>query len=89
MSIMTLVHFLDLNRVDPSPEREDIGEVCVANISPMERKKRLRFGIQMFVFTLVVFGIMIALDLNPLWRLSLLFLFWVSSIGCFQARDKT
>jgi hypothetical protein len=89
MSMMTLAYFSDLNRLDSSPSQEKVGEVCIANISALERKKRLRFGIQTFIFTLVVLGVMIALDLNPLWRLSLLFLFWASASGYFQARDKT
>jgi hypothetical protein len=89
MSIMTLAHFLDLNQMNPAPEQEDAGEICIANISPMERRKRLNFGIQTFLFTLVVLGVMIALNFNPLWRLPLLLLFWISASGYFQARDKT
>jgi hypothetical protein len=89
MSIMTLAHFFESNQADPSPEREDAGEVCIANISPIERQKRLRFGIQVFISALVILGVMIALDLNPLWRLPLLLLFWSSATGYFQARDKT
>ena len=83
------LYFLDLRRTDPSREEGDEGEVCIANISSTERKKRLRFGIQTFIFTLVILGVMIFLDLNPLWRLLLLFLFWASATGYFQARDKT
>jgi hypothetical protein len=32
---------------------------------------------------------MILLDLNPLWRLPLLLMFWAAASGYFQARDKT
>jgi hypothetical protein len=87
--MMTLTYFLDPNPGDSSLKQEDAGEFCIANISPIERKKRLRFGIQAFLFALVVLGIMIALGLNPLWRLPLLLLFWASTTGYFQARDKT
>jgi hypothetical protein len=49
----------------------------------------LVFGIRQFIFALLVLAILIALHLNPLWRLPLLFLFWASAVGYFQARDKT
>ena len=80
-------YFSDLNQL--SKEKEDDGEACIANISPLERQKRLRFGIRQFIFTLVILGILIVLHLNPLWRLLLLFMFWASAVGYFQARDKT
>jgi hypothetical protein len=74
---------------DLSNEEENIGEVCIANISPVERKKRLKFAIQQFTVTLVILGVVIALDLNPLWRLSLLFMFSASTTSYFQVLDKT
>ncbi len=90
MSRMTLAHFLDPNLLDPSSKQGDAGgEICIANISPIERQKRLRFGLQSLIFTLVLLAIMVVLHLNPLWRLPLLLLFWASAAGYFQARDKT
>ena len=80
-------YFSDLNEL--SNDKEDDGEACIANISPLERQKRLRFGIRQFIFSLVILGILIVLHLNPLWRLLLLFMFWASAVGYFQARDKT
>ena len=80
-------YLLELN--DSPNRKEETGEVCIANISPLERQKRLRFGIQQLIVTLVILGGMILLHLNPLWRLSLLFLFWAAATGYFQARDKT
>ena len=72
-----------------SNEEQNIGEVCIANISPLERKKRLKFAIQQFIVTLVILVALIALDLNPLWRLPLLFMFSASTTSYFQALDKT
>ena len=89
MSMIDTAHFLDQIRQDFSKKEEESGEVCIANISPLERQKRLRFGIGQFLFTLVVLGILILLQVNPFWRLPLLFLFWASTVGYFQARDKT
>ena len=83
---------LPLVRLDIHPssqQEEETNEVCIANISPLERQKRLRFGLQQFLFTLVLLGILIVLHLNPFWRLPLLFMFWASAVGYFQARDKT
>lgn len=74
----------------PLPQRrENAGEVCIANISPLERQLRLRFGIRQFIFTLVILAVLIVFHLNPLWRLPLLFMFWAAATGYFQARDKT
>ncbi len=70
-------------------QEEEIGEVCIANISPAERQKRLKFGIQQLVITLVILGVMLVLGLNHFWRLPLLFMFWAAATGYFQAKDKT
>ena len=72
----------------PKTEGED-GEVCISNISPLERQKRLRFGIHQFIATLVILGLLISFDADRLWRLPLLFMFWAAAVGYFQARDKT
>jgi hypothetical protein len=87
MSMIASVYFSDLN--NSSKKKEEAGEVCIANISPFERQKRLRFGVQQFIFALLVSGVLIGLHLNPLWRLSMLFLFWAAAVGFFQAYDKT
>ena len=77
------------NLKNTSQAQNDTEEICIANISPEERQKRLRFGIQQLIVTLVILGVMILLHLHPLWRLTLLFMFWASAVGYFQARDKT
>lgn len=89
MSIIDLAHFSNLKLDASTTEKKEGREVCIANISPLERQKRLRFGIQQFLFTLIIAGLLVVLNLNPLWRLSLLFMFWASAVGYFQARDKT
>ncbi|HKG55205.1 MAG TPA: hypothetical protein VKB04_13165 [Anaerolineales bacterium] len=87
MSIINSAYFSDIN--DLPKKKEGDGETCIANISPLERQKRLRFGITQFVIALVILGIMLAFGVDRLWRLPLFFLFWASTIGYFQARDKT
>jgi hypothetical protein len=86
---VNLAYFTDTSGAPSSPYEGEIGEVCIANISPLERRKRLMFAIWQLIITLVILGILIALDLNPLWRLPLLFLFSASTVSYFQARDKT
>ena len=72
-----------------SPQDEQIGEVCIANISPKERKKRARFAVQQLLITLFVLGALVVLDVNPLWRLLLFFIFSAATTSYFQALDKT
>ena len=89
---MTLYNPVYFAASDPnsSPHSEDhIGDVCIPNISPAERQKRISFGIRQSVFTLMVLVVMIVLGLNHFWRLPLLFLFWAAGTGFFQAFDKT
>lgn len=72
-----------------NPEGIGSGEVCIANISPAERQKRMRFGIVQLAITLVILAVLVVLDVNPLWRLLLYFLFSAAAAGYFQAKDKT
>lgn len=92
MRIMVNIHpayFSDLNSNGLFDDDQETGDVCIANISPFERKIRLKFSIGQFVIALVILGAMIALHLNSLWRLLLFFLFSASTVSYFQARDKT
>jgi hypothetical protein len=88
-AVTSFVCFSPLTPNTSGPRQDEIGEVCIANISPSERRKRLMFAIQQFVVTLVILGVLILLEWNPLWRLPLLFLFSASTVSYFQARDKT
>ena len=92
MRIMSNIHtayFSDLNSNGLFDENQETGEVCIANISPFGRDLRLKFATRQFVITLVILVAMIALHVNPLWRLTLFFLFSASTVSYFQARDKT
>ncbi len=81
--------FAKFDPQNSSSEHEEIGEVCIANISPLERKKRLKFGIGQFVVTLVVLVALMSLGVDPAWRLLLFFMFSAATVSCFQAFDKT
>jgi hypothetical protein len=71
------------------PEDEGAYEVCIANISPKERKKRLRFGINQFAISLVILAALLLLGVDKVWRLPLFFMFGAAAAGFFQWRDKT
>jgi hypothetical protein len=88
MTITNRLHFSNFTSSN-SQKGEEIGEVCIANISPLERRKRLRFGIQQLVITLVALAVLIVLGASPLWRLPLFFMFSAGAVSCFQAFDKT
>jgi hypothetical protein len=65
------------------------GDVCVPNISPKERQLRKKFAIQQFALSLIVLAVLVALDVNPLWRLLLYFMFSAAATAYIQALDKT
>ncbi len=67
----------------------EAGEVCIANISPRERLKRLRFGVISFAVGLAVLAVLMAMGASRWWRLVLLLFFQGGTSGFFQWRDKT
>jgi len=87
--IDNLVYFASSNFNPSSHEDEESSEVCIPNISPKERKKRVQFAVQYFLFTLVVLGTLLAFHVNPLWRLPLFFMFSAATTSYIQALDKT
>ena len=76
------------SEIDPS-ENEGLYEVCIANISPKEREKRLRFGIIQFAVSLLILAVLLLLGVDKVWRLPLFFMFGAAAAGFFQWRDKT
>jgi hypothetical protein len=75
-------------RADDSNAR-DQGVVCVQNIGPAERRKRLTFGLTTLVAGLAI-GILLILTGANHWSRLILFLpFAGGAIGFIQAREKT
>ena len=89
MLARNVFYFAGSNFNPSSHEDKEIGEVCIPNISPKERKKRAQFAIRYFLFTLAVLGVLIAFDVNPFWRLPLFFMFSAATTSYIQALDKT
>jgi hypothetical protein len=88
MTITNKLYFSSVNASDYQNDK-DIGEVCIANISPRERQLRMRFGMVQLAISLVILAVLVALDIDPLWRLPLIFTFGTAAVGYFQAKDKT
>lgn len=70
----------------PEPDQK---ELCIPNISPRERLKRLIGGVIPFVIALAILAWLIAAHAGRLWRLPLVVLFVPAASGFFQWRDKT
>jgi len=64
-------------------------DICIPNIGPRERRRRLVVGIAMFVIAAFAAALLIAGGAPRAWRVFILFPAWVGSIGVFQAREKT
>ncbi len=63
--------------------------VCIPNIGPRERRRRLMVGIAMFAIVVLLTAGLVLADAPRAWRLFVLFPAWLGSIGVFQAKEKT
>lgn len=64
-------------------------EVCLLNIGPKERTKRMRFGaISLGIAVLALAGLMMT-GASPWWSVLLFLPFAGATTGYFQARRKT
>jgi hypothetical protein len=63
--------------------------VCIPNIGPQERRKRLYFGVIGLVLTAVILAVRILTGIAVWWRLALFFPLWLSMSGFFQAHERT
>jgi hypothetical protein len=67
----------------------EANDVCIPNISPVERRKRLLSGVVIFLAALIITGILMVIGASRWWRIALLPLFMGATSGFFQWRDKT
>jgi len=63
--------------------------VCIANIGPRERRKRLVFGITALAVSIVISFLFVFTGVRPVFRLPLFIPLFVGALGFFQARDRT
>lgn len=67
----------------------ETGAVCIANIGPRERRKRIAFGVTLLLAGGVVAALLVGLRADRLWRLVLFLPFWAGAVGVLQAREST
>ena len=68
---------------------DQTGAVCLWNIGPRERRRRMAFGVVLLAVG-VVGTLPLALTGAAWWlRLALFLLFWGGALGFFQAWEKT
>ncbi len=85
-----LAQFSDsVSKITLNPEGNEPAEVCIANISPGERRKRLNFAIFHFALSMAVLAALLFFGVDKLWRLPLFFMFASAASSFFQWRDKT
>ncbi len=89
---MTRINGFRINRLLNShserPEQQDVA-ICVENIGPLERRKRLRFGVNTLAASLLLAALLLLLG-TPRWTRLVLFIpLAVSAIGFNQARART
>jgi hypothetical protein len=65
------------------------GAVCIPNISPRERRRRLMGGVVTFAISLGLLAALLVAGAPPWTRLLLLLPFWGAAVGFFQWSDKT
>jgi hypothetical protein len=63
--------------------------VCIANIGPQERRKRLMFGIVTLAASVVISFLFVFSGVRPVLRLPLFVPLYLGALGFFQARDRT
>ena len=63
--------------------------VCIANIGPQERRKRLVFGITALAISVVISFLFVFYGVRPVFRLPLFVPLFAGALGFFQARDRT
>jgi fatty acid desaturase len=64
-------------------------EVCLLNIGPKERTKRMRFGAVSLALAVLALGALMVTGASPWWSVLLFVPFAGATSGYFQARRKT
>ena len=62
---------------------------CTPNIGPRERRKRVRFGIELAVVSAAAAVALVMAGAPRAWRLLLLLPLWAAATGFYQARERT
>ncbi|HEV8323908.1 MAG TPA: hypothetical protein VG389_19985 [Myxococcota bacterium] len=65
------------------------GEVCLVNIGPRGRRRRMTFGVVGLAAGVALGVALVVLHVHAPWRLAALLPLWIGAYGVFQARAKT
>lgn len=85
-----LAQFSDsASKITLNPDGNDSLDACIPNISPIERQKRMRFGIIQLVISFIILTALLLIGADKLWRLPLFVMFSAGAVSIFQALDKT
>jgi hypothetical protein len=68
---------------------EETDTVCIANIGPRERRKRLIFGLVSLAASLAIAGALVGTGAAVAWRAALFLPLMSAGIGIFQWQAKT
>jgi hypothetical protein len=63
--------------------------VCIANIGPRERRKRLMFGLVSLTLSTAIAAALVSAGVAVVWRAGLFPLLMAGALGVFQWREKT
>ncbi len=63
--------------------------VCIPNIGPAERRKRLRGGLALLALTLAIAAWLASIDAGTPWRVLVFVPAWMAALGVFQAQAQT
>jgi hypothetical protein len=67
----------------------DTETICVANIGPKERRKRLIFGVALLALGGIAAAALITSSAAWFWSVALFLPIWVGALGLFQATGQT
>lgn len=63
--------------------------VCVGNIGPRERRKRVVIGALSLAVALGLYALLVVLEVGPIWRLPLFLPIWLWLLAWLEARGST
>jgi hypothetical protein len=64
-------------------------DICIPNIGPNERRRRLNGGLVALALAVVIGAALLAMGAGRWWRLALFPLLYAGMAGIFQWREKT
>lgn len=63
--------------------------VCIPNIGPLERRRRMRFGVVFLAIGVAIGVCLLATDASRAWRALAFVPLWLGALGVVQAKEKT